>query len=138
MPLDIPLWALALLAAVWVVGAVLVTTLPVAAGPLLSLLVLAPLSEEWVFRAGLQRSLLQRGLPAWLAVLATALVFALLHGLTRSPALGVAVLPAALLLGLLYQHSRSAAACVALHAALNLAWWLVARAGLAPAALLQL
>lgn len=96
----------------------------------ISLLLLAPLSEELVFRAGLQQQLIQRGQRPAVAVGLTAAAFALLHGLNRGAALGLAVLVPALLLGLLYQRSRSLPACVALHAAMNLAWLLAASTSL--------
>jgi membrane protease YdiL (CAAX protease family) len=86
------------------------------------LVVLAPVLEEVVFRAGLQESLLRRGLaPVWTNVLCAA-AFAVLHGLTRSWLLAAWVIPPALLLGALYARTRTLGAVVALHAAMNFIW----------------
>jgi membrane protease YdiL (CAAX protease family) len=90
--------------------------------PLVVLLVLAPVLEELVFRAGLQEGLLRRGLYPLAANGAVTLVFALLHGLTRSWPLALAVALPSLLLGRVYQVQRRVAPVVALHAAMNLAW----------------
>ena len=50
------------------------------------LLVVAPLLEEAVFRAGLQDFLLRRTRPAWRANLLTALAFGLAHAALRGDA----------------------------------------------------
>lgn len=97
----------------------------------LQLLLVAPLTEELVFRTGLQQQLQRAGQRPVVAVLVPALAFALLHGLGRSAALGLAVLAPACVLGLLYQRSRSLPACVAAHAAMNLVWLLAAGPALA-------
>jgi membrane protease YdiL (CAAX protease family) len=91
-------------------------------GRLALLLVLAPVIEEVIFRAGLQETLLRRGLRPLLANLATTLAFALLHGLGRSWPLAAAVLLPSLVLGRLYQGTRRLGLVVALHAAMNLFW----------------
>jgi membrane protease YdiL (CAAX protease family) len=103
----------------------------VSAAVAMQLLWLAPLTEELVFRAGLQQQLQRAGQAPAVAVMAPALGFALLHALSRSPMLGLAVFAPACALGLLYQRSQSLAACVAAHAAMNLAWLLAARPALA-------
>jgi membrane protease YdiL (CAAX protease family) len=111
-PVTPPLWLLAGL-----LGAA--ALLP---GRLAVLLVLAPVIEELLFRAGLQETLLRRGLrPLW-ANLATSLAFGLLHGLTRSWPLAAAVLLPSLVLGRVYQGNRRLEPVVALHAAMNLFW----------------
>ena len=83
------------------------------------LLLLAPLLEEWIMRAGLQAWLLQRIAPAT-ALLASALVFAALH-------LGSGLMAAALvfwpglLFGAVYQRWRDWRLCALLHALCNAA-----------------
>jgi membrane protease YdiL (CAAX protease family) len=86
------------------------------------LLVLAPVIEELIFRAGLQETLLRRGWRPWPANLLTTLAFVLLHGFTRSWPLAAAVLLPSLVLGRLYQGTRRLGPVVALHAAMNLFW----------------
>lgn len=89
-----------------------------------TLLVLAPLAEEIVFRAGLQEALLRRHRTARYANASTALAFAAAHVAMR-PGLwaGLTLLPA-LLIGAVYERHRGLGRCVALHAALNAAWLL--------------
>lgn len=96
--------------------------------PLLSLLLIAPVTEELVFRAGLQEQLLRLGCGSWLALSTTAAVFALLHAITRSKPQALAVFGPALLIGWCYsrQRGRGLERCIALHGAMNLAWWLLA------------
>ena len=91
---------------------------------LATLLILAPLTEEIVFRAGLQEALLRRPGTAPYANGATALAFAAAHVALR-PGLwsGLTLLPA-LLIGALYGRRCRLGGCVALHAALNAAWLL--------------
>lgn len=106
---------------VWVLAG-LVGATALLPGRLAVLLVLAPVIEELLFRAGLQETLLRRGLqPLW-ANLATTLAFVLLHGLTRSWPLAAGVLLPSLLLGRMYQGTRRVGPVVALHAAMNLFW----------------
>jgi hypothetical protein len=93
------------------------------------LLLLTPLVEEAVFRAGLQEALLLRWNAPRLANLATALVFGLAHVVARGdPGAFVVVLPA-LLLGAVYGRWRRLRWCVALHAAMNGVWLAAALAG---------
>ena len=86
------------------------------------LLVLAPLIEEAVFRAGLQEALLRRwNAPLWANVF-TALAFGLAHAAVRGDAAGFAVAVPALLIGAVYGRWRQLRLCVALHAAINALW----------------
>lgn len=90
---------------------------------LLTLLLLAPLLEETVFRAGLQEALLLR----WqtrprLTNAATAAVFAIAHMALRGDVSAVSVALPALLIGEVYQRTGSLRLCVALHATMNAAW----------------
>lgn len=105
-------------------GALFAASQGIQAPQLLVLLVLAPLLEEAVFRAGLHEALLRRwaGHPALWANLATAAAFALAHAAVRADALAWAVALPAVLIGLLYQRQRRLRTCVALHAAMNAAW----------------
>ena len=86
---------------------------------LLRLLVLAPLLEEWIVRAGLQEWLMRR----WagntpLAVLAPAAGFSLLHAGAGWFA-AAAVFTPGLAMGLLYWHRRDWRLCAAAHALCN-------------------
>jgi membrane protease YdiL (CAAX protease family) len=87
-------------------------------------LLMAPLIEEIVFRAGLQETLLRRGQSAWAANLVTAACFTAAHVLLRGDALAWAVCVPALLLGCVYAQTRQLRWCVVLHAAMNGLWWL--------------
>ena len=91
---------------------------------LLVLLLLAPLLEEAVFRAGLQEGLLRRWAeaPALWANLATAAAFGLAHVLVRGDANAAWVALPALLIGLVYQRRHRLRESVALHAVMNAAW----------------
>jgi len=86
------------------------------------LLLLAPLIEEAVFRAGLQEWLLRRGLAPGRANVSTALAFAGLHALARLQWMAFAVALPALLVGSVYGRWRLLRWCVLLHAAFNGAW----------------
>lgn len=96
------------------------------------LLVLAPLLEEAVFRAGLQDLLLRRALPAWQANLLTALAFGLAHAALRGDAWALAVAVPALLVGCVYERTRRLRWCVALHALMNALWLAGQLAGALP------
>jgi membrane protease YdiL (CAAX protease family) len=96
--------------------------------PLATLLLIAPVVEEIVFRAGLQEALERRlGARAGAAPLANALTacaFAAAHVAVHPGLLaGLTVLPA-LLVGRVYQVQRRLAPCIALHAVFNAIWWL--------------
>lgn len=96
---------------------------------LVRLLLLAPLLEEWVVRAGLQEWLIRRGrrdgahgghgLHGWpVSVGLSAAAFGLLH-LGAGWRAVLLVLPPGLLLALLYQRSRDWRLCALLHCGLN-------------------
>jgi membrane protease YdiL (CAAX protease family) len=109
-------------------AAVLLSALALAASGHMSqrlamLLVLAPLLEEAVFRAGLQEALLRR----WcrrphLANAVTAVAFGLAHAAVRADPAGLAAALPALLIGAVYQRTGRLRHCVVLHAAMNAAW----------------
>jgi membrane protease YdiL (CAAX protease family) len=97
-------------------------------------LLIAPLAEEAVFRAGLQEKLLRRGHSAWAANLVTAACFTAAHVLLRGDALAWVVCVPALFLGCVYAQTRQLRWCVALHAAMNALWWLTIEfSGIGPA-----
>lgn len=96
------------------------------------LLLLAPLLEEIVLRAGLHEALLRRW-PAHgrctghaLAInAATACVFAAAHMVLRGGPLAALTAGPALLIGLVYQRWRRLIPCIALHALFNASWLLL-------------
>jgi membrane protease YdiL (CAAX protease family) len=89
----------------------------------LAVVILAPLSEELLFRGALLRSLLRRTTPAW-AIFGSALLFALVHPLGDPEVASLIVVPAILALGVISGYlavrtgdlSRS----IMLHAGFNL------------------
>jgi membrane protease YdiL (CAAX protease family) len=90
------------------------------------LLVVAPVLEETVFRAGLQETLLrrlarQRG-GALAANVGTALAFAAAHMVLHPGVLAALTLLPALLVGAVYQRGRRLAPCIAVHATFNALW----------------
>lgn len=93
------------------------------------MLVIAPVLEEIVFRAGLQEELLRRAhlraaMGAVSANVLTALAFAAAHLALRPSLLsGLTVVPA-LFIGAIYQRQRRLAPCIALHALFNAGWLL--------------
>ena len=96
---------------------------------LATLLVLSPVVEEIVFRAGLQEALLRRAGTAaarrtWPANAITALAFATAHLLLRPGITAALTLLPALACGHLYAQRRQIAPCIALHALFNAAWLL--------------
>ncbi len=113
------LMCVAIGAAVVVMAVGVIASKPHAA---LVLVGLAPVLEELLFRAGLQESLLRRGLRPLAANLGATLAFALLHGMSRSWPLALAVVLPSLLLGRLYQSNRRLLPVVGLHAVMNLLW----------------
>ena len=86
------------------------------------LLLVSPVVEETVFRAGLLAGLQRRGWSPASALGLSTLAFALAHGLSRSAVLGVGVILPGLLLGGLYLWRGRLRWCVAAHAAMNLLW----------------
>lgn len=100
----------------------------------LALLLASAVLEEVIFRLGIHESLLQRfefsraasvviGVRVSVANAITASLFALAHALFRSWTLGLAVVPAALALGWVYERYRRVWPCIALHALMNLGWF---------------
>jgi membrane protease YdiL (CAAX protease family) len=89
----------------------------------LVLLLVAPLAEEAVFRAGLHDGLLHNGVAPWLANLLTALAFGVAHLLLLGIKIQTALvwLPA-LLIGAAYNRWRRLCICIALHMAMNALW----------------
>lgn len=101
------------------------------------LLLVAPWAEELLFRAGLQDGLRRARVAPGVAIVLTALAFALLHGLTRSWPLAAWVFGPALLLGGLYQRQGRVAPCALLHAACNAVWVIAVASGLPVSAFLK-
>lgn len=89
---------------------------------LLVLLVLSPVAEEAVFRAGLQEWLLRHRAEPAIAIALTAFVFGLAHVAARGDLVAFAVALPAVLLGLAYQSWRKLRYCALLHAGMNLLW----------------
>jgi membrane protease YdiL (CAAX protease family) len=87
------------------------------AGTVFRLLLLAPLLEEWIVRAGLQAWLLQRW-PAAPALLASAAAFSALHLGAGWQAAGMVFGPG-LLMGWTYQRWRDWRLCAVLHGLCN-------------------
>ena len=86
------------------------------------MVLMAPIVEEAVFRAGLQEWLLRRCRPAF-ANAASATAFVLAHCLLRGPSvISLAVAGPALVLGWVYGRYRSLRLCIALHMLMNLVW----------------
>ena len=100
----------------------------------LLLLVIAPVLEEVVFRAGLQDWLLRQHIRPLISTVGSAMAFALVHGLTRSWLLAAWVFVPALVLGAVYARKRRLGPVVVLHSAMNLVWLWAAPAwtGLSP------
>jgi len=96
-------------------------------GRLVMLLVVSPILEEAVARAGLQEVLIRLRAGSWTANLVAAVAFGFAHGVARGEILaGLGVIAPALLLGYAYGRWRSVRACAALHAGMNALWLLVA------------
>lgn len=96
--------------------------------PVVVLLVIAPVAEEALFRAGIQDWLLRRHWRDWPANLMSSLLFVVAHCLSRGVdlvSLGVA-LPS-LALGFLYSRYRCLRLCIAAHIAMNIVWWSLVR-----------
>ena len=85
------------------------------AGVWLRLLLLSPVLEECVIRAGLQEWLMRRGTPS---VLISTTAFSLLHLGSGWPH-ALAVAAPGLALALLYQRTRSWCWCALAHSAMN-------------------
>ena len=85
---------------------------------------LAPVLEETVFRAGIQAELVSLLRSTHGANAATSTLFVIAHGWVAGSAHGLAVLLPSLLLGECWRRGRRLAPCMALHAAMNAAWLL--------------
>lgn len=94
------------------------------------LLIASPLIEEVVFRWGVQDGLASFGASPLLALVGSGVVFAAVHGLSRSWLLAAGVLIPALALAALYRWTGRLLPCVAAHAAANAAWLALASKGL--------
>lgn len=83
---------------------------------LLNICVAGPVAEELVFRYGLLGGFLERGTKPWIAVLASAFCFAVIHGneLQTPPAFISGVL-----LGVIYVRTRSLVPCIIAHVTNN-------------------
>ena len=90
------------------------------AAALARLLLLAPVLEEWVVRAGLQEWLIRRpgGQNGAVPVALSAAAFALLHLGSGWRAVGLVLAPG-LVLALLYQRSRDWRLCALAHCGMN-------------------
>jgi membrane protease YdiL (CAAX protease family) len=88
----------------------------------ITLLLIAPLLEEAVFRAGLQEQLMRWRLRPWLCVLWTAVAFAIAHMLVRQQWEAAMLVAPGMLLGVVYHYTRSVLGCAALHAGMNALW----------------
>jgi membrane protease YdiL (CAAX protease family) len=82
-----------------------------------SVVVLAPLAEELVYRVILQ-GWLEQHLPAWAAIAISATVFAAVHTSPGRPD-SIPLLPLALILGVIYHRRRSLPAVMLIHALFN-------------------
>jgi membrane protease YdiL (CAAX protease family) len=82
-----------------------------------SVVILAPLAEELMFRVVLQ-GWLEQHLPAWAAIGISATAFAAVHTSPGRPD-SIPLLPLALILGLVYNRRHSLPAVVLLHALFN-------------------
>jgi len=86
------------------------------------LLVLAPLFEESIFRAGVQDWLSRAARGRWPAIVGTALLFAAAHVLVSGDWIRAAVAVPALAVGVVYARTGRVRDCVVLHAAMNALW----------------
>jgi membrane protease YdiL (CAAX protease family) len=88
------------------------------------LLLVAPVLEEAVFRAGLQDGLTRSrlALSPLAAALWTALAFGLVHAWARQDLMALGVALPALSLGLVYNRWHRLRWCVLLHAGMNALW----------------
>jgi membrane protease YdiL (CAAX protease family) len=92
------------------------------AARVLMLLLVAPVLEEVVFRAGVQDALERHLRAPGLANVLTALAFGIAHAVWRADAAALLVALPALLVGAVYARGHCLAPCVLLHAAMNAAW----------------
>jgi len=90
--------------------------------PIAVMLMISPLTEEIVFRAGIQETLQRLWRAPHMANLATALLFGTAHASVKGPAMALAILLPALLVGECYRRGLGLKVCVLLHAAMNAMW----------------
>jgi uncharacterized protein len=88
------------------------------AASLFRLLLLAPLLEEWIMRAGVQEWLMRRGCHAVLVFGVPALAFSLLHVASGWQATAAVFVPG-LAFGLVYRRWRDWRLCALVHALCN-------------------
>lgn len=86
---------------------------------LVTLLVVAPIAEEVVFRGLLLDYWLRRKWPFYIGNLVVSLLFSSLHLVWRDLPTAVAVFVPSLVLGWLYQYRRSVVVVVSVHALMN-------------------
>jgi len=86
------------------------------AGALLALVVIAPVTEEVIFRGFILRGLLNHGTSARTAVMLSALLFGVMH---LNPWQGAGAFCMGLVFGWVYLRTRSLALCMTLHAINN-------------------
>lgn len=115
--------AIALALSAMAVGAAALAAASPNPWPLTVALLIAPVLEETVFRAGLHDGLLHDGIAPWRANLLTALTFSAAHMLLlgASAQTALLLLPA-LLIGAAYNRWRRLRICIVLHMAMNALW----------------
>ena len=86
------------------------------------LLVVAPLLEETVFRAGMQEWLRRATRRPVAAIALTAALFGLAHVAVRGELAAALVFVPALAIGFVYERTGRLRDCVLLHAAMNTLW----------------
>lgn len=89
-------------------------SLPLVGLLVISTVIMAPLSEELMYRVVLQGSL-QRRLPPWAAITGSSVIFSAVHGFPDA----VSLLPLAAVLGFLYWRTGSYLVVATTHAAFN-------------------
>ena len=86
------------------------------------LLVVAPMLEETVFRAGAQAWLRRTTRRPLATIVLTAVLFGLAHVVVRGELVAAVVFIPALAIGFVYERTGRLRDCVALHAAMNALW----------------
>jgi membrane protease YdiL (CAAX protease family) len=112
------------LVALWIAAAGALALIASDQAAIARLLVLSPVAEETIFRAGLQESLHRSALAPTLANAAAALAFAAAHVALRPGLAAALTLLPALACGALYARCRRVAPCIALHSLFNAIWLL--------------
>lgn len=83
---------------------------------LLTICLLAPLTEESVFRGAIERTLLEKGFKPWIAILVAAAYFVIAH---FNLAQGTTALIIGVCMGWVYYRTRSVWPCIFMHALNN-------------------